>query len=227
MIINLFTILAKGFAHIYINPKGFINWLIIIVVNNQAPNPSFKGGEAGIEIFSHIAKYKLIFTYQIGHIWPKNQNKCWYKTGSPPEAASKKLVLKFLSVNNIVKPEANTGNDNNNNTAVITIAQLNNVNFEYVIPLVLIFITVTMKFIAPNKEDIPDICNENITISTLGPECDCILDKGGYTVQPVPGPDSTNVDATANNNDGTNNQNEILFNLAKLISAQPNIKGTK
>ncbi len=79
----------------------------------------------------------------------------------------------------IVKPEANTGNDNNNNTAVITIDQLNNVNFEYVIPFVLIFITVTIKFIAPNNDDIPDICNANITKSTEGPECDCILDNGG------------------------------------------------
>jgi hypothetical protein len=112
-------------------------------------------------------------------------------------------------------------------TAVINIDQLNNVNLEYVIPLVLIFITVTIKFIAPNNDEIPDICNENIIKSTDGPECDCILDSGGYTVQPVPGPLSINVDDNANNNDGTNNQNDMLFNLAKLISAQPNIKGTK
>ena len=35
---------------------------------------------------------------------PKNQNKCWNKIGSPPPAASKKEVLKFLSVNTIVIP---------------------------------------------------------------------------------------------------------------------------
>jgi hypothetical protein len=57
---------------------------------------------------------------------PKNQKRCWYKIGSPPPAGSKKLVLKFLSVNNIVIPPANTGNDNNNNTAVTKIAQPNN-----------------------------------------------------------------------------------------------------
>ena len=96
--------------------------------------------------------------------------RCWYNTGSPPAATSKKLVLIFLSNNNIVNPEANTGNDNNNNTAVINIDQLNNVNLEYVIPLVLIFITVTIKFIAPNNDEIPDICNENIIKSTDGPD---------------------------------------------------------
>jgi hypothetical protein len=33
---------------------------------------------------------------------PKNQNRCWYNIGSPPPAGSKKVVLKFLSVNNMV-----------------------------------------------------------------------------------------------------------------------------
>ena len=57
--------------------------------------------------------------------WPKNQNKCWYKTGSPPPAKSKNVVLKFRSVNNIVIAPANTGKDNNNKNAVIKIAQAN------------------------------------------------------------------------------------------------------
>jgi hypothetical protein len=39
--------------------------------------------------------------------------------GSPPPEGSKKDVLKFLSVNNIVIAAANTGNDNSNNIAVI------------------------------------------------------------------------------------------------------------
>ena len=30
--------------------------------------------------------------------WPKNQNKCWYSTGSPPPAQSKNAVLKLDSV---------------------------------------------------------------------------------------------------------------------------------
>jgi len=38
--------------------------------------------------------------------------------GSPPPDGSKKVVLKFLSVSNIVIAPANTGNDNNNNITV-------------------------------------------------------------------------------------------------------------
>jgi hypothetical protein len=78
-------------------------------------------------------------------------------------------VLKFLSVNNIVIPPANTGKDNNNNTAVITTAQPNKANLCNLIPGVLIFTTVVMKFIAPNKLLIPERCKANIAKSTLGP----------------------------------------------------------
>ena len=38
--------------------------------------------------------------------------------GSPPPAGSKKVVLKFRSVNNIVIAPANTGRDNKRRTAV-------------------------------------------------------------------------------------------------------------
>jgi len=51
-------------------------------------------------------------------------------------------------------------------------------------------------------------------------------DNGGYTVHPVPTPDSTILD---NNNkiiDGGNNQKLILFNLGKAISGAPNKIGT-
>lgn len=64
---------------------------------------------------------------------PKNQSECWYKIGSPPPEGSKKEVLKFLSVNNIVIAAANTGKDNNNETAVTkTIKQIMELN-PYVI----------------------------------------------------------------------------------------------
>jgi hypothetical protein len=36
-----------------------------------------------------------------------------------------------------------------------------------------------MKFIAPNKEDIPARCKLKMAKSTLPPEWLCILDKGG------------------------------------------------
>jgi hypothetical protein len=100
---------------------------------------------------------------------PKNQNRCWYKIGSPPPATSKNEVLKFLSVSTIVIPPANTGIDNNNKTAVTTTAQPNKANLCNLIPGLLIFSIVVIKFIAPNKLLIPDKCKAKIAKSTLGP----------------------------------------------------------
>jgi hypothetical protein len=77
--------------------------------------------------------------------------------------------LKFLSVNIIVIPPASTGNDNNNKTAVITTAHPKRANLCNLIPGLLIFNIVVIKFIAPNKLLIPDKCNANIARSTLGP----------------------------------------------------------
>lgn len=111
--------------------------------------------------------------------WPKNQNKCSYKIGSPPPATSKNEVLKFLSNNNIVIPADNTGNDNNNKNAVMKIDHTNNGNLCIVIPFVLIFNVVTMKLIAPNNDEIDVKCNAKIAKSTLGPECAWIDDNGG------------------------------------------------
>jgi hypothetical protein len=56
---------------------------------------------------------------------PKNQKRCWYNNTSPPPAGSKKVVLKFLSVNSIVMHPANTGNDKSNRKAVIKIDHAN------------------------------------------------------------------------------------------------------
>jgi hypothetical protein len=100
---------------------------------------------------------------------PKNQKRCWNNIGSPPPATSKKEVLKFLSVNNIVIAPARTGKDNNNNTAVTTTAQANNTTLCNLIPGDLILNIVVIKFIAPNNELTPDKCNPNIAKSTLGP----------------------------------------------------------
>ena len=111
--------------------------------------------------------------------WPKNQKRCWYKIGSPPPATSKKDVLKFLSVNTIVIAPAKTGKDNSNRTAVTTTAQPNKANLCNLIPGLLMFNIVVMKFIAPNKLLTPARCNAKIAKSTLGPLWLCRPDKGG------------------------------------------------
>ncbi len=71
---------------------------------------------------------------------------------------------------------------NNNNALPGAPAHTNNGIWCMFIPTALIFKAVVMKFIAPNKELIPDKCNENIARSTDGPECACMADKGGYHI---------------------------------------------
>jgi hypothetical protein len=77
--------------------------------------------------------------------------------------------LKFLSVKTIVIAPAKTGKDNNNNTAVTTTAHPNKANLCNLIPGLLIFNIVVIKFTAPSKLLTPDRCKANIAKSTLGP----------------------------------------------------------
>jgi len=64
---------------------------------------------------------------------------------------------------------ASTGKDNNNKTAVTTTAHPNKANLCSLIPGLLIFNIVVMKFIAPSKLLTPARCKANIAKSTLGP----------------------------------------------------------
>jgi hypothetical protein len=74
---------------------------------------------------------------------------------------------------------ANTGNDNNNKIAVTNIAQPNKGTLCNTCPGIRIFITVVMKLIAPNIDDIPAKCNENMARSTEPPLCACAPANGG------------------------------------------------
>jgi hypothetical protein len=64
---------------------------------------------------------------------------------------------------------ASTGSDSNSKTAVITTAQPNKANLCNLIPGLLIFSIVVIKFMAPKRLLIPDKCKANIAKSTLGP----------------------------------------------------------
>ena len=100
---------------------------------------------------------------------PKNQNRCWNKTGSPPVCASKNEVPKFRSVNSIVIAPAKTGKDNRSKNAVTNIDQENKGILCNVIPGVLIFNIVVIKLIAPKIEEAPATCNAKIAKSIAGP----------------------------------------------------------
>jgi hypothetical protein len=80
-------------------------------------------------------------------------------------------VLKFLSVNSIVIAPANTGKDNKSKKAVIKTAQTKSGVRCATIPGTLIFIIVTIKFIAPKIDEIPAKCRLKIARSTDPPEC--------------------------------------------------------
>jgi hypothetical protein len=84
---------------------------------------------------------------------------------------------------------------------------------------------VQIKFIAPKIEEAPAICKLKIAKSTALPECAVPLDKGGYTVHPVPTPDSANIEVINNNNEGGNSQKLKLFKRGNAISGAPIIKG--
>jgi len=78
-------------------------------------------------------------------------------------------VLKFLSVSSIVIAPASTGSDSSSRIAVTIIAQANRGSLWNDIPLPLILIIVTIKFIAPSILLIPARCSEKIARSTLPP----------------------------------------------------------
>ena len=88
------------------------------------------------------------------------------------------------------------------------------------------FKIVTMKFIAPNIDDIPASRNANIAKSTLGPFRASLLESGAYSVQPVPAPASTIVELSIRIKEGTKSQKLMLFNLGKHISGAAKYKGT-
>lgn len=89
------------------------------------------------------------------------------------------------------------------------------------------FKVVVIKLIAPSRLLIPVKCKVNIVKSTLGPLWLGVRDKGGYRVQPVPGPPSI---PFANKNRtiaGIRSQKLTLFNLGYAMSGPPPDTGSK
>lgn len=110
---------------------------------------------------------------------PKNQNKCWYRIGSPPPAGSKKEVLRLRSVNSIVIAPAKTGRDNSRRIAVINTDQTNKGVWSHDMPRDRMLIIVVMKFTAPKIDDAPAKCNLKIDKSTEAPAWAMPADRGG------------------------------------------------
>jgi hypothetical protein len=121
---------------------------------------------------------------------------------------------------------ARTGSDSKRRRAVIPTDQTNKGIRSSDILAARILAIVVIKLIAPRIDLAPAKCKEKIERSTLAPECDKFLDKGGYTVHPVPAPLSVNIPNLNKVRDGGRSQNLILFIRGNAISGAPNIKGT-
>lgn len=86
---------------------------------------------------------------------PKNQNRCWYRIGSPPPAGSKNDVFRFRSVSSIVIAPARTGSESRRRITVRNTAHVNSGIRSSRSPFVRMFSTVEMKFTAPRIDDAP------------------------------------------------------------------------
>jgi hypothetical protein len=110
---------------------------------------------------------------------PKNQNKCWYRIGSPPPAGSKKAVFKLRSVKSIVMAPAKTGSDRSSRIAVINTDHTNKGIRSKVNPFERILIIVVIKFTAPRIDLTPARWREKIAKSTEAPVWAITLERGG------------------------------------------------
>ena len=88
--------------------------------------------------------------------------KDWNKTGSPPPAALKNDVPKWMSISIMVTTPANTGITAISKNAVINHVQANSGIFINVIPGARIFNIVAMMLIAPMIDDAPIIWTPKI-----------------------------------------------------------------
>lgn len=156
---------------------------------------------------------------------PKNQNRCWYRIGSPPPLGSKKDVLKFRSVSSIVIAPARTGNESTKRIEVKTTDQINIGIVYQTCDLVTILEAVTKKLIDPRIDEIPARCKEKIDKSTAVPICAKFPDRGGYTVHPVPAPFAENMDISMNDIEGINSHSLMLFSRGKAMSGAFTIIG--
>src|SRR5919205_257625 len=162
--------------------------------------------------------------------WPKNQNRCWYRTGSPPPAGSKKWVWKLRSVSSIVMAPASTGSDSSSRKAVTSTDQAKSGILCMVMPGARMLKIVVMKLIAPRMDEAPARWMDRIAKSMAEPGWP-MVESGGYMVQPPPKPaspgaPSTNMEMTRSAKEAGSSQNEMLFMRGKAMSGAPIMIGT-
>lgn len=120
---------------------------------------------------------------------------------------------------------AKTGKDSNKRIAVKITDHGNKGIFSDVWLFNRILIIVAIKLAAPKIEEAPARCSEKIAMSTGGPLCEIFLERGGYTVHPVPAPFSTRALLTNSIRAGIRSHRLILFIRGNLMSGADSIKG--
>ena len=101
--------------------------------------------------------------------WPKNQNRCWNSTGSPPPSAEKKVVPKLRSVSSMVIAPASTGSDSSSRNTVTRIDHTNSGILCRVMPGARMLKMVVMKLMAPRIDEAPARWIDRMAKSTAGP----------------------------------------------------------
>src|SRR5271156_2347254 len=156
--------------------------------------------------------------------WPKNQNRCWNSTGSPPPAGSKNAVPKLRSQISIVIAPASTGTASTSRNAVTSSDQMNSGILCSVMPGARMLKIVVMKFIAPRIELAPARWSANRVQSIPIPDSKVAFDSGGYRVQPEP--DSPmNRPMQIRTKAGGSSQKLMLFSRGNAMSGAPIISG--
>src|SRR5665811_2298786 len=150
---------------------------------------------------------------------PKNQNRCWYRIGSPPPSAEKKVVPKLRSVSSMVMAPASTGSDNSSRNTVTRIDHTNSGILCSVMPGARMLKMVVMKLMAPRIEDAPARWIAKIAKSMAGPGVP-LVESGAYIVQPpatplVPGGPGMNKEVTSSVKAAATSQKEMLFRRGK------------
>lgn len=121
---------------------------------------------------------------------------------------------------------ANTGRDRSKRIAVKKTDHTKSGAWSQEIPGARMLIIVVIKLTAPRIEDAPARWRLKIERSMEPPACAAPAARGGYTVQPVPAPLSTNPPTRRRVREGGRSQNLILFIRGKAISGAPIINGT-
>jgi len=121
---------------------------------------------------------------------------------------------------------ASTGKERRRRIAVKNTLQTNKGIWSHDIPEDRILMIVVIKLTAPKIEEAPARCKLKMDRSTDLPAWAKLAERGGYTVQPVPAPLSTNPPAISRDKDGGSNQKLILFIRGKAMSGAPIISGT-